>query len=378
MEFVRSRFSFLTKSGYATVSLGFLALLCFAQTRAPSRAHSTATSAAKVKAIWEPVNYPEDVPLTDVFFVNADVGWASGGTTAGGVIISTQDGGDHWTAQWGDPHGADTKALGFFFLDASHGWVRQGYNDLLHTADGKLWAAGGKLDPYAHDYVFTSETTGIAITDHEILRTEDGGRTYPWPSVSHCSVKVEVQGLTREADCTWSKLSFPTADIGYAVGFISGTQFTILAKTSDGGATWSLRTIDGLTGQGAGDVWFFDPNTAIMRTGDSATGQLYKTTDGGATWKPTAGNRGQKLRFAGSQVGWSFLNNEWHFTVDGGQRWNSRNIAFPATVEAFSLPQPDRGYVVGDHGMVYRYRIVPVDYKVKSMLEAPTMPSNAK
>lgn len=187
-----------------------------------------------------------------------------------------------------------------------------------------------------------------------------------------------MQGLTRGTDCTWSKLSFPTADVGYAVGFISGTQFTIFAKSSDGGATWSIRTIEGLTGEGAGDVWFFDLNTAILRTGGAATGQLYKTTDGGTTWRATAGNRGQKLRFADSQVGWSFLNSEWHFTVDGGLRWNSRNVAFPAGVEAFSLPKPDRGYVVGAHGMIYRYRIVPVDYKAKGILDAPMMPSSAK
>ena len=33
----------------------------------------------------------------------------------------------------------------------------------------------------------------------------------------------------------------------------------------------------------------------------------------------------------------------------------------PAGINASSLPARDRGYVVGDHGMVYRYRIVPID-----------------
>jgi hypothetical protein len=67
--------------GRAIVCSSVVALICFAQTRAPSRARWT----AKFKPVWEPVNYPEDVPLTDVFFVNANVGWVSGGTTDGGV-----------------------------------------------------------------------------------------------------------------------------------------------------------------------------------------------------------------------------------------------------------------------------------------------------
>ena len=60
--------------------------------------------------------------------------------------------------------------------------------------------------------------------------------------------------------------------------------------------------------------------------------------------------------------------------MDGRKHWTSRAIHFPAGVNAFSLPARDRGYVVGDHGMIYRYRVVPIDYTSKGMLEAPMMP----
>jgi hypothetical protein len=32
----------------------------------------------KYKAIWEPMNYPEDVQLEEVFFANDQVGWIAG------------------------------------------------------------------------------------------------------------------------------------------------------------------------------------------------------------------------------------------------------------------------------------------------------------
>jgi hypothetical protein len=52
----------------------------------------------RFKAIWEPVNYPEDAELTNVFFVDENVGWATGlkRTEAGeGGFIHTTDGGEH-------------------------------------------------------------------------------------------------------------------------------------------------------------------------------------------------------------------------------------------------------------------------------------------
>ena len=37
-------------------------------------------------------------------------------------------------------------------------------------------------------------------------------------------------------------------------------------------------------------------------------------------------------------------------------------IDFPTLVADLFLAARDRGYAVGEHGMVYRHRIMPVDY----------------
>jgi hypothetical protein len=81
------------------------------------------------------------------------------------------------------------------------------------------------------------------------------------------------------------------------------------------------------------------------------------------------------MAFADPEVGWAFGANKMSFTTDGGTRWNSRTIAFPAEVTAFSLPRRDRGYVVGEHGMIYRYRIVPSAQNVPKSIAAPLMPA---
>jgi hypothetical protein len=61
------------------------------------------------------------------------------------------------------------------------------------------------------------------------------------------------------------------------------------------------------------------------------------------------------------------------YTGNGGKSWLSREIAFPAMVEDANLSARDSGYAVGPHGMVYRYRIVPMDYTAKGMIAAPSL-----
>ena len=71
--------------------------------------------------------------------------------------------------------------------------------------------------------------------------------------------------------------------------------------------------------------------------------------------------------------GWAVYYQKVTYTTNGGKRWSSSATRFPAMVNASSRPARDRGYVIGNHGMVYRYRVVPVDYNAKGILPAPML-----
>jgi photosystem II stability/assembly factor-like uncharacterized protein len=183
---------------------------------------------------------------------------------------------------------------------------------------------------------------------------------------------MEVQGLTQEKDCDLWVLQFPTATVGYAMG-----AERMAAKTEDGGETWNVLVGPEEPGdQRVYGLFFVDANTGFQ----VRTNKLFKTSDGGQTWKGVIAQLEQgypKVKFANREVGWSCLGGTWAYTVDGGSHWTSRQVRFPAAVASFSLPTPDRGYVVGDHGMIYRYRIVPIDYTAKGMIGAAMMPAAA-
>jgi photosystem II stability/assembly factor-like uncharacterized protein len=348
---------------------------------APKKSSAPATESAKPKynAIWEPVNYKQDLNLTDVFFASDEVGWVAG---EHGTILSTKDGGNTWTPQLGgDPQSADKAIHDLRFADATHGWADQGSggdNKLLRTTDGENWEQVGKLGGnfgYWSDYVFTSGTVGIQIRQepHDLAQTQDSGKT--WQEVMpECSAKMEVEGLTRDVGCRLKSLHFPSPKVGYAIG--TGSKALFVLKTEDGGENWAVSVTPDLTRNDSTffrqEVFFTSESTGFITLHD---GKLLTTTDGGKTWRGLVGNSRGRIKFADPEVGWSFEASKLSYSTNGGKIWSSREFRFPAQVKAFSLPSRGRGYVVGDHGMIYRYRVVPADYTSKGMMDAPMMPA---
>src|SRR3989442_1375272 len=326
----------------------------------------------RYKAIWEPVNYTQDLNLHSVFFVTPDVGYVSGDH---GTILKTTDGGKTWTVELGgDPQSREAHIYDLRFIDETHGWAIQMRGELLRTTDGEAWERVGHIGEHFNlkDYVFATENMGLLVGDNpnDIARTLDGGRT--WEPVTVCAATIQVEGLTRNVVCELRSISFPSASIGYAVGGDRGSLFTM--KTEDAGKTWKLfyqeKVSDNFNLVGGGQLLFKDENTGIVTLRD---GKILVTTDGGQNWRGVVGTAGE-VRFADPEVGMAFQGSLFAYTTDGGLHWNSRQLRFPTEVSGFSFPRRDRAYVVGQHGMIYRYRVVPIEYQVANMIDAPIMP----
>jgi photosystem II stability/assembly factor-like uncharacterized protein len=346
--------------------------------RHPSAAVRVGPAAPAYQGIWEPVSYPEDVELDEAFFTTPEEGWVTGMGT-GGVVIHTADGGAHWDVQLGDPAGNQSRFESLQFVDRSTGFVvqRTGTDDhsLLRTLDGQTWRVTGTAPQHRAALRFVSATTGFTARNNEILRTDDAGRT--WTPVFTCVLSVQSKGLTRNARCEVADFSFPTPDLGFAIGNSPDVRGLYSFRTQDGGHTWTAALALADDGQGIdgreGHLVFTDSQHGYS----CVSGKLFGTSDGGVTWEGLAGAGcpGKPLvAFADAEIGWAFRYQTMTYTTDGGRRWVSREIPFPASGHGFSLPRRDRAYVVGDHGMVYRYRLVPVGAVPAGALAAPAMP----
>jgi photosystem II stability/assembly factor-like uncharacterized protein len=379
-----SRFGRLAAVGLAASALGtWLA--------GPAGARQPAPAPPQFKGIWEPVSFSEDISLREVFFVTINRGWVAGDK---GTILHTRDAGATWTAQMGgDPQASEDPVRLLRFLDEQHGWAVFGGTGsskvrILRTVDGESWEDLGQAPQYIQELAMSSPTEGVAAgflgmgtVPTTLLKTRDGGKT--WKPVTMCSVKAMVEGLNRDLTCSVDRIQFVTATVGYLVAHHqcvgSGcAPPPILGKTEDGGESWRFFVGPGDADVvGATDLFFTDENTGIVRTTD---GKLSRTTDGGATWRGLLASTGTygSLSFADPEVGWFLEEFKLSYTTDAGNRWNSREIRFPENPRAWSFPRRDRAYLVGDHGMVFRYSVVPVAQAVPAASRpGPVMPAFA-
>lgn len=341
----------------------------------PVTAVAAAAANPKLAGIWEPVSYPADIEFVDVYFVTPQVGWVSGYSRSdageGGVLLHTKDGGTTWTIQLGDPESATRGFSVMQFIDARHGWVTEYGGKILRTTDGENWETMGNWS-YGAPFRFISHETGFGVWGPTISRTDDGGRS--WKPIYQCQLKIQVEGLTKAEACHLEALHFPTSRVGFALSRQLANGASAILKTEDGGASWNpLSFLPDASGK-EGAIHFFNETKGLIRTYH----QIFLTSDGGQTWRSvpaTVPGGSPAVRFADPEVGWIVKGNVVTYTADGGKRWNSRETAFPAPVSGFSLPRRDRGYVVGSHGMIYRYRLVPTaEARAPKLIAAPAMP----
>jgi len=343
------------------------------------------------KGIFEPVNYGQDLNLTDVFFVSGHVGWVSGEHA---TILKTTDGGKTWRAQiGGDPNGPEKPIRQLRFLDLRHGWAVSDDSPqrLLRTLDGENWEQIGQgLAPGSGfvDYAFTSVRHGIALGGNMggFFATNDGGRH--WQHVGPCQITVRIQGLAQTQDCYPLKLQMLTANSGLAITSWRNPEApnsTSLAvfRTDNGGQSWTY-VVPTFHEGGDVDIFFIDLEHGVAVFNNDKT---YVTTDGGKNWHAllsgAADTNTSRLRFADPEIGWSvgekYPGLELSYTTDGGQHWkNFAPLKLPGDPSAknlsLSFPRRDRAYIAGPHGMVYRYSIVPENYTAANAFDGPVMP----
>ena len=170
---------------------------------------------------------------------------------------------------------------------------------------GKTWKQGKlpALGAAAFDVKFLDDRRGfIAAATHAdvsqsnalILATDDGGATWR-----------EVYRSARPYELTW-KMSFPTPEVGYTTVQSYNPDRTasarVVAKTTDGGRTWSeMALVDDHAVRQFG-VAFVDANTGWV----GAVPHGFATDDGGKTWRKAGfGNAVNKIRLLRSAAGFS-------------------------------------------------------------------------
>lgn len=141
-------------------------------------------------------------------------------------------------------------------------------------------------------FVCAATNEDISISNALVLYTSDGGKTW-----------VKTYQSPRPFEITW-KTSFPSRNVGYVTIQSYNPDPSVkqqrVAKTTDGGKTWTeLNLCEDASAREFG-VGFIDENTGFVGTMTSG----YKTTDGGLTWEKTdLGRACNKIRIYKTDLG---------------------------------------------------------------------------
>lgn len=357
---------------FGAILAGGLAPVPLHPQAAASKAQANAP-APKFKAIWEPVPFNRDVGLNAIQCPGAMECWAAGDNS---TVLHTTDGGTTWEVQLGgDPDSVDDALNRLFVLDGRHAWAMTARGKILATADGRNWSEKHTAGGTAKGVWFSSPLEGILIdnpdsTSQTTLRiTADGGRT--WKPVSRCALEANVDGLTKRLACMLLAAQFVAPGVLYAAGNAAvGDYVGVFGKSSDSGQSWTLALAPDVRRKFTSlHFWSQMHGIAVADRGE----EVHWTEDGGSTWTRSTRQRLWPSFFAtgeGKIIASVGENGGIAYSFDGGRTFTSRPFTLPARTRAVAFPDATHGYLVGEHGMAYRYRIVPIDYNSKGMLPA--------
>ncbi len=169
---------------------------------------------------------PRSASAVAVHFVDALHGWAIAGCTAPQpcILLATTDGGHTWTQQYQ----TDAQLTQLQFLNGQVGFAT-GPKTILATGDGGArWLVRDSAAAPLQSVQFVTAATGWAIAGGRLMQSTDGGGRW---------TEVLATGT-----CSFSSLSFPDAAEGWAGG--QGPGGPCLYGTSDGGKTWTVSFDD--------------------------------------------------------------------------------------------------------------------------------------
>jgi photosystem II stability/assembly factor-like uncharacterized protein len=206
--------------------------------------------------------------LESIFFLDSLIGWGVGSF---GIIEKTTDGGTTWKAQQLFVPGCpELPLLSIFFIDKNVGWA-SGYCFLEKTTDGgEHWTLLEGLPLITMESIwFSTPQRGIVVGySRYILETTDGGQT--WFTV-----------ILDDSQIHLSSVMFVDSLNGYACGWTNPAMGIIL-KTNDGGLQWTITKIPGTSSFRS--LFFPTRDTGWVVGMAGFDGVIYHTTNGGLLW----------------------------------------------------------------------------------------------
>jgi photosystem II stability/assembly factor-like uncharacterized protein len=290
--------------------------------------------------------------IKTVFMINDSVGWAGGsrqGSNIYAMILKTTNGGKIWRTNFESTSSIFNYISDIFFLNENIGWAATDGNNggvgLYKTNDGgQNWLKITAPDNKIEKIFFINQNIGWGVrllgSAAGIYKSVDGGSTW----VQKSSFRI-------------NSLHFTNIKMGWAVG----PDGNILKSTNEG-ENWVLQASGTLANLNS--VSFYDDKVGIC-VGSSGT-VLLSTDGGENWINKNVSNSDEltTVQFVNSTSAWiTSLNGNISYTTDLGDSWTIYNSITNNQLNTLYFVDEYAGWVGGDNGTLYKYQtdILPVE-----------------
>jgi len=308
-----------------------------------------------VKAEWDLISSKDDsISYLTVYFTDDSTGYIGGGSQhvnyLGGLILRTTDGGITW-----DTTTVPLWPKSFHFPSQDTGYVIGASDSVYRTTDG-----GQTWNAFDMGFYYGGDVESVYFIDNE-----NGFATaYNIPKLA----KTTNGGLSWSEDTTFGgwQIDFPSSDVGYIIEGLG------IYKTINGGTDWSYNVIsafDILNDTSYYNVSFVNDTLGFIAGFTSVFappvltnyGVIAKTVDGGLSWStqvfPSVGQF-FSIYFVNENVGYATGNGVVLTTTDGGITWGfqkSDSGSLPANIMSVHCTNDSNCYMVSKFpGAIYK------------------------
>ncbi|BDQ02785.1 YCF48-related protein [Ignavibacterium sp.] len=293
----------------------------------------------------------EEYGLLSVSVTESGFGIATG---FNGSIFRTENNGVNWFQQLsgGVNYGGKEKLNCVSFITDSFGWTggtrqsfggnEDGYLLMKTTNGGKLWVTNTyyyDIPLYLRDIFFINENFGWIATSDGIQYTTDAGNT--WGYNNQITSVSSIFFIDHNTGWLLSDNTYFKNNKSFQVN-------NVIAKSTDGGVSWTVKSTPG------GNSIYFSDSLNGWVAGDN--GNIRKTTDGGETWiNKLSGTVSdlKSIKFFNNNLGAvAGSNSTFLISTDGGETWLSRNTNTNTAFNSITFIDANSIWLVGDNGTI--------------------------
>ena len=291
-------------------------------------------------ATWFSLLLPYDVIVQASFFIDKNVGYATG---INGELLHTSDGGKHWDLR-GNPFFISPSAL--WFWDENNGIACDELGGVMKTFDGGLswYVVDTGLIGNFNEYVglsFANANTGLMVSHTNLYKSDDGGES--WYGVS---------GISGE---NFTEVAFAGPGTAYVIGGFSSNETWM---STNGGVSWTQLDADPITATTG--IAYRSSNSLVVLAGTNSSNPgsiepgsaILSAPAGTSGWDVRSGLRSQDfydVEFPSENVGYAFGEFNGYKTTDGGLSWKTMSLTSVVTGSQFTDEQ--KGFVADGYNI---------------------------